>query len=34
LFEKLREHELEMNRFKEQENRDRKARSIASKLQH
>jgi len=31
LFEKLREHEIEMNRLKEQQNRDRKARSIALK---
>jgi len=31
LFGKLREHELEMNRFKDQENGDRKVRSIALK---
>jgi len=31
LFGKLREHEIEMNRLKEQENRERKARSIALK---
>jgi len=31
LFGKLREHELEMNRFKEQENGERKAGSIALK---
>ena len=31
LFGKLREHEIEMNRFKEQENGERKARSIALK---
>jgi len=31
LFGKLREHELEMNRFKEQENGERKSRSIAPK---
>jgi len=31
LFGKLREHEIEMNRLKEQESGERKARSIALK---
>jgi len=33
LFGKLREHEIEMNRLKEQENGERKARSIALKTE-
>jgi len=32
LFGKLREHELEMNRFKEQENGERKARGVTLKI--
>jgi len=32
MFGKLREHKLEMNRFKEQENEERKVRSITLKI--